>query len=219
VQEVERDRLRPQPPKALLDLSPEHVGPAVAGAPAAFGRDNDTVGNRRQRGADGLFALAACVRVCGVDVPEACGDCLLRERDVLARVRESIRPKADPRHLGVAQPQVRRIHPEQDYAARRPPSRRARNPGRRAPGTRRFRTPGCPSWRTRPHRSRTEAAADQSEIVVPTALCTNASGKRPARRCTALQPVQCAGINSSGWRSSKAATVGSMMGSNIGPLR
>ena len=58
-----------------------------------------------------------------------------------------------------------------------------------------------------------------SETVVPTALWTNASGKRPARRCTAFQPVQCAGINSSGWRSSKAATVGSMIGSNIGPLR
>ena len=34
--------------------------------------------------------------------------------------------------------------------------------------------------------------AAQSEIVVPTALCTNASGNRRARRCTAFQPVQCA---------------------------
>ena len=59
----------------------------------------------------------------------------------------------------------------------------------------------------------------RARSVVPTALWTKASGKRPARRCTALQPVQCAGISSAGWSSSKAATVGSMIGSNIGPLR
>jgi hypothetical protein len=55
--------------------------------------------------------------MCGVDVPESGRDRVLHERDVLARVRESIRPKADPKHLGVAQPQFRRVHPEQDYAA------------------------------------------------------------------------------------------------------
>jgi hypothetical protein len=37
---------------------------------------------------------------------------------------------------------------------------------------------------------------DQSVTVVPTALWTKASGKRAARRCTAFQPVQWAGISS-----------------------
>jgi hypothetical protein len=64
---------------------------------------------------------------------------------VLARVGESIRPKANPRHLGVAWPQFRRLQPEQATqpasASCRPPSRRDRNPGRRAPGRWRYRTP------------------------------------------------------------------------------
>ena len=51
------------------------------------------------------------------DVPQPGGNRFLRERDVLARVGESIRPKADSRHLDVAQSQFRRVHPEQDYAA------------------------------------------------------------------------------------------------------
>ena len=59
----------------------------------------------------------------------------------------------------------------------------------------------------------------QSSIVVPTVLSTNAAGKRVARRWTAFQPVQCAGTRTAGASSASASTVGSMIDSNIGPLR
>jgi hypothetical protein len=55
--------------------------------------------------------------------------------------------------------------------------------------------------------------------VVPTALWTNASGKRAASWWTAFQPVQCAGMMRDGESSSNAWTVGPMIASNIGPLR
>ena len=56
-------------------------------------------------------------------------------------------------------------------------------------------------------------------MVVPTALITKASGNRVAMRCTAFQPVQCAGTSSEGGDFGDASTVGSMIGSNAGPLR
>jgi DNA ligase D-like protein (predicted polymerase) len=116
VKVVERDRLRSEPPKALFDLSPKDVGATVSGAPAALGRDNDTVAERRQRGADGFFTLAARVRMCAVDMPEPGGDGFLRERHVLARIRESIGAEADSGHHRVTQPDFQRVHPEQDCA-------------------------------------------------------------------------------------------------------
>jgi len=61
--------------------------------------------------------------------------------------------------------------------------------------------------------------AAQIVIVVPTVGITNASGNRAANRYTAFHPVQCAGANSAGASSANASTVGSMIGSNIGPLR
>src|SRR6266487_694716 len=38
VQVVESDRLRPQPPQALFDLSSEHLGAAVSSSPSVIGR-------------------------------------------------------------------------------------------------------------------------------------------------------------------------------------
>jgi len=58
-----------------------------------------------------------------------------------------------------------------------------------------------------------------SSIVVPTVLIANASGNWPAILWTARQPVQCAGTSSSGDNSASASMLGSMIGSNIGPLR
>jgi hypothetical protein len=60
---------------------------------------------------------------------------------------------------------------------------------------------------------------DQSSIVVPTVLITNASGIRAAMRWTARHPVQCAGTRRDGESAASASIVGSMIGSNIGPLR
>jgi hypothetical protein len=61
--------------------------------------------------------------------------------------------------------------------------------------------------------------AGYSSIVVPTALIANASANWLAILWTARQPVQCAGTSSSGDNSASASIVGSMIGSNIGPLR
>jgi hypothetical protein len=59
----------------------------------------------------------------------------------------------------------------------------------------------------------------QRVMVVPTVLSTKASGNRAAIRWTAFQPVQWAGTSSEGSSSASASTVGSIIGSNMGPLR
>src|SRR5439155_4506264 len=101
VQVVEGDAVRPQAAKALLDLSPQHLGTAVPGAPPALRRDNAIVRNRRESSTDRLFTLASGVCVGGVDVAHPGGDRLLHEGDVLRCIPESIRAEPDPDYLGV----------------------------------------------------------------------------------------------------------------------
>jgi hypothetical protein len=55
-------------------------------------------------------------------------------------------------------------------------------------------------------------------MVMPTVLMTNASGKRAASRWTAPRPVQAADQHR-GRKLGERVDGGSMIGSNIGPLR
>src|SRR6266487_812853 len=110
VQVVELDAARLQPAKALFDLSAKHLWAALARAEAALRADDDALWDRRERGADRLLALAAGVEVGGVDRPDAGGDRLLDEGDVLARVGEPVRPEPDAGDLGIADPQLRGGH-------------------------------------------------------------------------------------------------------------
>jgi hypothetical protein len=104
VQVVERDALGPKPAQALLDLGSELLGPTLTRSEAAL-RPNDAVlGDRRQRSAECLLALASGVEVSGVEVSEPGGDGLLDQRDVLGCVREAIRPEPDARELDACQP-------------------------------------------------------------------------------------------------------------------
>jgi hypothetical protein len=103
VQVVERDAVRPQAAKALLDLGVEHLRPPFARPEAAFRCDDAILRDRRQRSTDRLLALAPGVEVGGVDVPEPGGERTLDERDVLGCVREAIRPEPDARDLDAGQ--------------------------------------------------------------------------------------------------------------------
>jgi len=106
VQVVERDAVRAQAAKALLDLGPKHLRPPFPGTESTFRRHHAILRDRRERSSDGRFAFATGVEVGGVDVPHSGCERLLHEVDVLERVRESI-PEPDPRDLGIAQPERR----------------------------------------------------------------------------------------------------------------
>jgi hypothetical protein len=108
VQVVERDAVRSQPAKALLDLSSECLGAALPRSVSAFRRDDASVRDGRVSSADRLFAFSSGVCVGAVDVAHSGGDGLFHEGDVLTCVRESIRPEADPGYLGVTKLQLRR---------------------------------------------------------------------------------------------------------------
>ena len=106
VQVIERDAVGPQPAQAFVDLSPERVRAALSGSVAAFRRHDASIRDGRERSADRLFAVSSGVRVGGVDVPQPRGDGLLHEGDVLARVREPVRPETDSRDLRITELQL-----------------------------------------------------------------------------------------------------------------
>lgn len=66
------------------------------------------VGDGRESSADRLFAASSGVSVGSVDDVHSGGNRLVNEADVLGRLREPVRPEADPAHLGLAKLQLRR---------------------------------------------------------------------------------------------------------------
>jgi hypothetical protein len=99
VQVIERDRVRPQPAEALLDLLSQHVGPAFARLVTALRRDDAVTHDPRLT--DRRLALTAAVQMRRVDEPDARGNRLLDKTD--ARRPEPIRAHTDPRYLDARQ--------------------------------------------------------------------------------------------------------------------
>ena len=87
VQEIELNRLGPEPAQALLDLRTENLPPPLAGRVAALGGDNAPLRERRQRSPDRPLALAPGVEVGGVDEIDPGPNRVAQKRLVAGRVR------------------------------------------------------------------------------------------------------------------------------------
>src|SRR5438477_10442067 len=103
-QVVERDTLRAQTLKALLDLRSQYLrAPSSGATDASLGGDDAGLGARGYRLPDRLLALTARVGMRGVDHLNSRGHRCLDERDVARSLDEPVRSKPDPADVHVTE--------------------------------------------------------------------------------------------------------------------